>query len=106
MQVMTFGNRTDLIRQGEEKIRENTDRYVPRVYGKDEVGGTAWMYLSSVPFDKIDLPVLGYHPVPGFTEPVQHLLFKWFLPPLALYAVLTFIMRRQQQHQETPHEPA
>jgi Fe-S-cluster-containing dehydrogenase component len=100
MQVMTFGKRTDLIRQGETKIRENPDRYVQHLYGRDEVGGTAWMYLSSVPFDKIDLPTLGYHPVPGFTEPVQHLLFKWFLPPLALYAALAFVMRRQQQ--ETP----
>lgn len=106
MQVMTVGNRSDLIRQGEAKVREHPDRYVPRVYGKDEVGGTAWMYLSSVPFDKIDLPALGYHPVPGFTEPVQHLLFKWFLPPLALYGVLAVIMRRQQQQPETPHEPA
>ena len=106
MQVMTFGKRTDLIRQGEEKIRKNPGRYVPRVYGKDEVGGTAWMYLSGVPFDKIDLPALGYHPVPGFTEPVQHLLFKWFLPPLALYGALAYFMRRQQQQQEKPHESA
>jgi hypothetical protein len=106
MQVMTFGKRSDLIRQGEAQIRAYPARYVPRVYGKDEVGGTAWLYLSRVPFDKIDLPALGYHPVPGFTEPVQHLLFKWFLPPLALYGVLAALMRRQQQQPEAPHEPA
>ena len=104
MQVMTFGKRSDLIRLGEAKIREHPDRYVPHLYGRDEVGGTAWMYLSSIPFEKIDLPALGSHPVPGFTEPVQHLLFKWFLPPLALYGVLAVIMRRQQQ--EKPPEPS
>jgi hypothetical protein len=37
-------------------------------------------------------PKFGYHPVPGYTEPVQHALFKWFLPPLALYGTLGGIM--------------
>ena len=92
MQVMTFGKRTGLIRLAHGKIEEQPDRYVPNVYGEHEVGGTAWMYLSSVPFQKIDLPALGYHPVPGYTEPVQHILFKWFLPPLGLYALLGSIM--------------
>jgi hypothetical protein len=92
MQVMTFGPRTDLIRLAREKIEGDPGRYVPHVYGESEVGGTAWMYLSSVPFQEIDLPALGYHPVPGYTEPVQHLLFKWFLPPLGLYGALGGIM--------------
>lgn len=107
MQVMTFGRRNELIRAGEAKTRGQPDRYVHRVYGKDEVGGTAWLVLSGVPFDKIDLPALGYHPVPGFTEPVQHLLFKWFLPPLALYAALGVIMRAvENRNQDKPHEHA
>ncbi|NQU09773.1 4Fe-4S dicluster domain-containing protein [bacterium] len=92
MQVMTFGNRTELIKLAEEKIREHPGRYVPHLYGRDEMGGTAWMYLSSIPFPKIDLPRFGYHPAPGYTEPVQHLVFKWFLPPLGLYAALGGMM--------------
>ena len=31
--------------------------------------------------------------MPAFTEPVQHALFKWFLPPAVLYATLGGIMR-------------
>jgi hypothetical protein len=46
------------------------------------------MYLSSIPFQSIDLPTLGYHPAPGYTEPIQHTIFKWFLPPLGVYAAL------------------
>lgn len=92
MEVMTFGKRTDLIRQGRERIKKYPDRYVPSIYGENEVGGTAWMYLSSIPFEKMDLPKLGYHPAPGYTEPIQHAIFKWFLPPLGLYAALGGIM--------------
>jgi formate dehydrogenase iron-sulfur subunit len=92
MQVMTFGKRTELLRLAREKLRKHPDRYVPHVYGENELGGTAWMYLSDVPFERIGFPKFGYHPVPGFTEPIQHALFKWFLPPLVLYATLGGVM--------------
>jgi hypothetical protein len=92
MEVMTFGKRTDLIKQARERIKKYPDRYVPNIYGENEVGGTAWLYLSSVPFKEIDFPKLGYHPAPGYTEPIQHAIFKWFLPPLGVYAALGGIM--------------
>jgi formate dehydrogenase iron-sulfur subunit len=92
MQVMTFGRRPDLIRVARERIRKNPGRYVPHIYGENEVGGTAWMYLSSIPFAELDFPRLGYHPTPGYTEPIQHAIFKWFLPPLGLCATLGGVM--------------
>lgn len=92
MEVMTFGKRVDLIKQAQEKIKAFPDRYVPHIYGEKEVGGTAWLYLSGIPFASLDFPLLGYHPAPGYTEPIQHAIFKWFLPPLGLYAALGGIM--------------
>ena len=88
MQVMTFNKRTELIRLAHRRLRKHPGRYVPHIYGEKEVGGTAWMYLSDMSFRKMRLPELGYHPVPGYTEPIQHAIFKWFLPPLALYGAL------------------
>jgi Fe-S-cluster-containing dehydrogenase component len=92
MEVMTFGKRTDLIKQAQEKIKTFPDRYVPHIYGEKEVGGTAWLYVSGIPFTALDFPKLGYHPAPGYTEPIQHAIFKWFLPPLGVYAALGGIM--------------
>ena len=69
-------------------MSEHPGRYVSHVYGEHEVGGTSWLYLSGVPFQEIDFPTLGYHPAPGYTEPIQHAAFKWFLPPLSVYATL------------------
>jgi formate dehydrogenase iron-sulfur subunit len=92
MEVMTFGKRTDLIMLGRERIRSSPGLYVPSIYGEQAAGGTAWLYLSSIPFQHIDFPALGYHPAPGFTEPIQHTIFKWFLPPIGLYATLGGIM--------------
>ena len=108
MQVMTFGKRRELISLAHESFEKRPGIYVPHLYGENEVGGTSWMYMSGVPFDEIDLPALGYYPVPGYTEPVQHMIFKWFLPPLGLYALLGGVMKymdsRQAERRPDPEE--
>jgi Fe-S-cluster-containing dehydrogenase component len=106
MRVMTFGPRAELIAMGRGRIRKNPEKYVQHIYGEHEAGGTAWMYLAAVPFEELDFPRLGYHPLPGYTEPVQHALFKWFLPPLGLFAALAGAMWynkrkcKQPEHEE------
>ncbi len=52
-EVLTFGYRKDLIKIGHERIRETPDKYVDHIFGEKEVGGTGWLYLSSVPFDQV-----------------------------------------------------
>ena len=54
-EALTFGRRTDCIDMGRQRIRQTPGKYVDHIYGEHEVGGTAWMYLSSVPFDKVGL---------------------------------------------------
>lgn len=51
--AIIFGEREDLIKDAENRIKNNPDRYVNHIYGKDEVGGTSVLHLSSVPFEKI-----------------------------------------------------
>jgi formate dehydrogenase iron-sulfur subunit len=52
-EVLTFGHRKDLIKIGHERIRETPDRYVDHIYGETELGGTGWMYLAGVDFEKV-----------------------------------------------------
>ena len=52
-EVLTFGHRNSLLKIAQERIRSHPDRYIDYLYGEEEVGGTAWMYLSGVPFDQI-----------------------------------------------------
>lgn len=92
MQVMTFNKRSELIRLAHDRLNQHPERYVGHIYGEHEVGGTSWMYLADMPFEEMGFPKLGYHSVPSYTEPVQHALFKWFLPPAALYGALGSIM--------------
>jgi len=48
-----FGEREELVRIAHQRMAENPDTYVPRIYGLEEVGGTSVLYLSSVPFEDL-----------------------------------------------------
>jgi len=46
-----FGERDALIEEADRRIRDNPGRYVNKVFGKAEVGGTSVMYISDIPLD-------------------------------------------------------
>ncbi len=68
-EALTYGKREDLLRIGRERIRTFPDRYVNHIYGENEMGGTSWLYLSSVPFKEIGMREdLGETPAPKLTS--------------------------------------
>lgn len=87
---MKFGRRGVLLRFAHDRIAKYPDRYVNHVYGEHEVGGTSWMYLSAVPFEKIGFLQVPRDAPPELTETIQHGVFspRLGLPPLLLYGVL------------------
>jgi len=81
-EAITFGKRSDLIEVAWERIRAYPDRYIDHVYGENEVGGTGWLYLSGVPFEKIGMRTdLGVKPLgeltTGFLEAVPTVFSLW-----------------------------
>ncbi len=92
VEALTYGKRRDLIEVAEKRMDLYPDRYQKKIYGYTEAGGTSWMYLSSMDFQKLDFPDLGNNPAPGVSESIQHGIFAYFVPPIALYALLGGIM--------------
>ena len=54
-EALTFGRRADLIKTARQRIAARPGRYVDHVYGEHEMGGTAWLYISGVPFTDIGM---------------------------------------------------
>ncbi|MFC1669514.1 4Fe-4S dicluster domain-containing protein [Spirochaetota bacterium] len=92
VETMTYGKRKDLVKIAHERIKKYPKRYVNHIYGEHEVGGTSWMYLSGKSMHDMDMIKMGKRPIPSYTEPVQHAIFKHFIPPVALFAFLGSIM--------------
>lgn len=68
-EALTFGKRTDLIKIAQERIRKYPNRYVDYIYGEHEMGGTSWLYLSSVRFSELGMREdLGIKPAPELTK--------------------------------------
>jgi formate dehydrogenase iron-sulfur subunit len=51
--VMFFGPLDEVKKEAEKRLKENPGKYVNHIYGKEEAGGTSWMYLSAFPFNEI-----------------------------------------------------
>jgi Fe-S-cluster-containing dehydrogenase component len=93
-EVMRLGKRKELLNIAHERIRNNPRRYIDHVYGEHEVGGTSWLYLSSVPFENIGFRTdLGKTPIPNlskgflFMTKVFEVVAAWPLVFAAYYAI-------------------
>ncbi|MGC9046429.1 MAG: 4Fe-4S ferredoxin, partial [Thermodesulfovibrio sp.] len=51
-----------------ETINKNPERYIPHVYGEHEAGGTNWLYISGVSFEKLGFPKLDKNPIPSYSK--------------------------------------
>jgi len=68
-EALTFGKRDDLIKIANERIQKYPDSYVDHIYGEHEMGGTNWLYISDVPFERAGMREdLGITPAPQLTS--------------------------------------
>jgi Fe-S-cluster-containing dehydrogenase component len=51
--ALKFGKREDLLFEARSRIGSRPERYIDHIYGEREAGGTAWLYVSDVPFDEL-----------------------------------------------------
>lgn len=67
-EALIFGKRKDLIRMAWQRIYTYPDRYTAHVYGEHEMGGTSWLYISTVEFSRTGMREdLGIKPAPELT---------------------------------------
>ncbi len=96
--ALTFGKRQELLRIAHKKIEESPGKYVNHVYGEHEVGGTNWLYLSDVPFERLDFQTdLPSQPLieetKGFLAAVPVVLTAW----PALFGTIYAALRHREE---------
>ncbi|MCX8055530.1 MAG: 4Fe-4S dicluster domain-containing protein [Ignavibacteria bacterium] len=92
MEVLTYGPRNEIIQLAKERISLYPNRYENYIYGEKEVGGTSWVYIGNRKMWELGMPKLKLSPAPGVSESIQHGIFAYFVPPIALYSLLGGIM--------------
>ncbi|OIP91257.1 MAG: 4Fe-4S ferredoxin [Syntrophobacterales bacterium CG03_land_8_20_14_0_80_58_14] len=81
-EALTFGTRRELIEEANTRIYKKPNEYISHIFGEHEVGGTGYLYLSSVPFEQIgfrsDLGTTAYPEyTKGFLYSVPVVLLLW-----------------------------
>ena len=67
--ALMFGKKRELMEIARVRIYHHPTKYVHKIYGEYEVGGTGWLYLSAVPFEQIGFRTdLGTTPYPEYTK--------------------------------------
>jgi formate dehydrogenase iron-sulfur subunit len=109
--AITFGEREDMVKEARHRIASAPTRYVPHIYGLDEVGGTSILHLSSVPFEQLGYPTnLPDRPPPTLTQKALHFTPKIFTTVWITMALITMFVRRrfrfwaEDEHGEN-HDP-
>ncbi len=93
-----FGYRDELIDEARARVRDDPGRYVPHVYGVEEVGGTSVLMLSDVPFERLGYRTdLTKEPLPLLTWRVLEKLPKVVSVGGALMGGVWWITRRRQE---------
>jgi Fe-S-cluster-containing dehydrogenase component len=98
--AVVYGKREELLEEAHRRLKASPERYVQKVYGEHDGGGTNVLYLAHVDFEKLGLPNLGVRPVPETVRNVQGTVYYGFAAPVALYGLLSLIIRRNQRKQE------
>lgn len=81
--VLTFGERDQLLTLAHQRLQEFPDLYLPTVYGEHDAGGTSVLYISDTPLDFLRLN--GYQRNPS-EQALPELSWAWLnkVPSLSL----------------------
>jgi len=71
--ALAFGEHNELLKTARKRINSDSN-YVKHIFGEKEAGGTSWLYISDVPFEKLGFRTnVPTKPVPYYTESIMHL---------------------------------
>jgi formate dehydrogenase iron-sulfur subunit len=94
-----FGEREELLAEAKRRVAAEPDRYINRVWGEHEVGGTSVMYISDVDLNLTDLeaPVLDTNPLPHRTTKILHQMPFVFVLMAGAMGGINWVIRRRQR---------
>ena len=103
-EAITFGKRKTLLQVAKKRIQNNPALYIDHIYGEKEVGGTSWIYISGVPFDKLGFINVPDQPTPKLAETIQHSLFSYLWSPILLFGLLSGVMWTSHKSRPNPED--
>lgn len=104
--AISYGPRSEMLKLAEDRLSRHPDRYINKVYGKEEAGGTSVIYLTSLPFDELGFKPVTKRPLPEYTWQALRLVPGVFLTVGGGLSALSWLThRRDRLKKEQEIEP-
>lgn len=101
-----FGDRDELIAEARSRIKSNPGKYVDRVWGEYEVGGSQVLYISDIDLSFLTYGrPLGRRPLPDRTAPAMQVVPYTFFGVASTMAGLSWIIGRRMEIQRRMESP-
>ena len=100
-----FGTRAALLQEARKRISASPGKYVDRIFGQEDVGGTSMLYLSPVAFEQVGFDTrLGTTPMPLLTHNAMEKIPSVVSVGAVLLGGIWWITKRRDEVQK--HEAA
>ena len=98
-QATIFGDRDELLAEAHRRLRAEPEKYVQKVWGEKEVGGTSVLYISDVDLNLTDLEhaITSVEPMPHRTTKILHQMPAVFVGMATVMGGLHWIIQRRQK---------
>ncbi len=95
--AIDYGPRDEMIKEAERRLAAYPERYIQKVYGKDEAGGTGVIYLTSLPFDELGFKPVTMRALPSYTWQALRLVPGIFLTVGGSLSALSWVNHRRDR---------
>lgn len=96
-----FGDRKELLAEAHHRIEQEPDKYIKRVWGEHEIGGTSVLYISDIDLGFLALKAdMGTRSLPSTTELAMNSVPFAFLGMGATMLGLNWIIKRRMKLQD------
>ena len=94
-----FGEREELLEEARRRLAAEPRKYVQRIFGEREVGGTSVLHISDVDlnFTDLDRPVFDETPMPERTFKVLHRMPAVFVNMAVVMGGLFWVIERRER---------
>lgn len=101
-----FGDRDELMAEARRRMSAEPGKYLEKVWGAKEVGGTSVLYISDVDINLSDLdaPVLDLEPIPHRTTKILHQMPLAFIGMAVVMGGVHWVIKRRQRNMGSAEE--
>ncbi|WP_028581649.1 4Fe-4S dicluster domain-containing protein [Desulfogranum japonicum] len=110
--AIEYGPRDEMVKIAKERLANHPDKYIKKIYGLHEAGGTSVLYLTNLPFDELGFKDVTQRPLPDYTWQALRFVPASFLAVGGTLSALSWINHRRERlmnqnaTSEQAHTPA